>query len=46
MLLIAAEAVAAVVTILGVIVTLAMLPERKGRRSEELSPEEELWVAA
>ncbi len=44
--LIAAEAAAAIVSVLGVIVTLTMLPETKGRSLEELSPEEELRVAA
>lgn len=35
----AAEAVAAVVSILGIIVTLTMLPQTKGRSLEELNPE-------
>ncbi|MGC1584849.1 MAG: MFS transporter [Rhodomicrobium sp.] len=39
--LVAAEATAAIVSVLGVIVTLTMLPETKGRSLEELSPEEE-----
>jgi hypothetical protein len=36
--LIAAEAAAAVVSVLGAIVTLTMLPETKGRSLEELNP--------
>ncbi len=38
--LVAAEAAAAAVCVLGVIVTLAMLPETKGRSLEDLNPEE------
>ena len=38
--LLAAESAAAFVSVLGVIVTLTMLPETKGRSLEELSPEE------
>ncbi|HKN30754.1 MAG TPA: MFS transporter [Roseiarcus sp.] len=37
--LIAAEAVAAAVSVLGAIVTLTMLPETKGKSLEEISPE-------
>ena len=38
--LLAAEGAAAIVSVLGAIVTLTMLPETKGRSLEELNPEE------
>ena len=38
--LLAAESVAAGVSVLGIIVTLTMLPETKGKSLEELSPDE------
>jgi PHS family inorganic phosphate transporter-like MFS transporter len=41
-----AEAVAAVVSVLGIIVTLTMLPETKGKSLEELNPELDDAVAA
>ena len=37
--LLAAEAAAAIVSVLGAIVTLTMLPETKGKSLEELNPE-------
>jgi PHS family inorganic phosphate transporter-like MFS transporter len=42
--LLAAEAAAAGVSVLGIIVTLTMLPETKGKSLEELSPEDGAWT--
>ena len=44
--LLAAEGAAAIVSVLGAIVTLTMLPETKGKSLEELSPEEEAAAGA
>ena len=44
--LLAAEAAAATVSILGAIVTLTMLPETKGQSLEELNPEETAAASA
>ena len=38
--LLAAESAAAIVSVLGIIVTVTMLPETNGKSLEELSPEE------
>jgi hypothetical protein len=38
--LLAAESMAAIVSILGIVVTVTMLPETKGKSLEELNPED------